>query len=152
MRSLNPPSRSSSSLPLTTISLITLLALPLALAMFASPAFGAQGHEQVVYSLSSFGNLGLSGGLVADKAGNLYGTGNFGNVAPCYCGLVYELSPPAAAGGTWTATVLYAFKGENNGDGANPYYGLVRNKAGVLFGTTAIGGGSGQGVVFQITP
>jgi uncharacterized repeat protein (TIGR03803 family) len=156
MRSLNRPSRSSSSLPLPltsiSISLITLLALPLALAMFASPAFAAQGHEQVVYSLSGFGNLGLSGALVADKAGNLYGTGNFGNVAPCYCGLVYELSPPAAAGGTWTATMLYAFKGENNGDGANPYGTMIFDEQGNLYGTTQAGGINNAGTVFELSP
>ncbi len=152
MRLLNSPSRSSSPLHLTTISLITLLALTIAAPMFASPAFEAEGHEQVVYSLSGFGNLGLSGALVADKAGNLYGTGNFGNVAPCYCGLVYELSPPTAAGGTWTGTMLYAFKGENNGDGANPYGTLIFDKQGNLYGTTQAGGTNNSGTVFELSP
>ena len=32
-----------------------------------------------------------------------------------------------------------------------PYYGLVSDKTGNLFGTTSIGG-SGNGVVFEITP
>jgi hypothetical protein len=32
-----------------------------------------------------------------------------------------------------------------------PYYGLVSDKTGHLFGTTSIGG-SGNGVVFEITP
>lgn len=152
MRSLNRPIRSSSPLHLTTFSVITLLVMTLAVATFASPAFAAQGHEQVVYSLSSFGDLGLTGALVADKAGNLYGTGNFGNVAPCYCGLVYELSPPAAAGRTWTATMLYAFKGENNGDGANPYGTLIFDKQGNLYGTTQAGGTNNSGTVFELSP
>ncbi len=154
MRSLNRPSRSTSPLPLplTTISLITLLALTFAVALFASPAFAAQSREQVVYSLGGFGNLGLNGALVADKAGNLYGTGNFGNVAPCFCGLVYELSPPATAGGAWTATMLYAFKGENNVDGANPYGTLIFDAQGNLYGTTQAGGTNNSGTVFELSP
>lgn len=152
MRSLISPSRFSSPLQLASISLIPLLALTLALAMFAKPAFAAGGHEQVVYSLSGFGNLGLNGALVADKAGNLYGTGNFGNVAPCYCGLVYELSPPAAAGGAWTATMIYAFKGENDDDGANPYGTLIFDKHGNLYGTTQAGGTNNSGTVFELSP
>ena len=60
---------------------------------------------------------------------------------------MFELSK---AGSQWKESVGHQFgKGS---DGRNPYYDLVCDKAGVLFGTTAIGGGSGQGVVFQITP
>jgi len=53
-----------------------------------------------------------------------------------------------------TFRVLYNFKGES--DGAIPYAGVVRDKAGNLYGTTQEGGcggcGPGYGVVFKLTP
>ena len=46
---------------------------------------------------------GPSGGLLRDKAGNLYGTTSGGGSSSCYegCGTVFELSP-SAKGGFWT--------------------------------------------------
>lgn len=45
-----------------------------------------------------------------------------------------------------TFTVLYTFSGT---DGANPYAGLIRDKAGNLYGTT-LNGGRGAGNVFKL--
>jgi uncharacterized repeat protein (TIGR03803 family) len=57
-----------------------------------------------------------------------------------------------------TETVLYSFSGQS-GDGANPYAGLIMDKAGNLYGTTASGGdlscnnaGHGCGTVFKLVP
>jgi uncharacterized repeat protein (TIGR03803 family) len=103
--------------------------------------------ESVLYSFTG----GSDGGsptttLMFDAKGNLYGTTSAGGDSNGD-GVVFELSK---AGSQWKESVVHQFgKGS---DGRNPYYDLVRDKAGVLFGTTAIGGGSGQGVVFQITP
>jgi uncharacterized repeat protein (TIGR03803 family) len=103
--------------------------------------------ESVLYSFTG----GSDGGsptttLMFDAKGNLYGTTSAGGDSNGD-GVVFKLSK---AGSQWKESVVHQFgKGS---DGRNPYYGLVRDKAGVLFGTTAIGGGSGQGVVFQITP
>ena len=104
--------------------------------------------ESVLYSF----NGGSNGGsptttLTFDAEGNLLGTTSAGGDSNGD-GVVFKLMPKS--GGKWTESVVHQFGAK--GDGANPYYGLVRNKAGVLFGTTAIGGGSGQGVVFQIRP
>jgi uncharacterized repeat protein (TIGR03803 family) len=104
--------------------------------------------ESVLYSFTG----GTDGGsptttLTFDAKGNLYGTtstGGDGNGD----GVVFKLAPKS--GGKWKESVVHQFA--NSPDGSNPYYGLVLDKAGHLFGTTAIGGGSGQGVVFQITP
>ena len=104
--------------------------------------------ESVLYSFTG----GSDGGsptttLMFDANGNLYGTTSAGGDSNGD-GVVFKLTPES--GGKWKESVAHQFGAK--GDGANPYYGLVRNKDGVLFGTTAVGGGSGQGVVFQIMP
>jgi uncharacterized repeat protein (TIGR03803 family) len=83
-------------------------------------------------------------GLIADNTGNLYGTATAGGNAGCVvygstgCGTVFELSPPAQQGGSWTEIVLHRFQG---GDGPwFPVAGLTMDKAGDLFGTTTDGG------------
>lgn len=88
-------------------------------------------------------------GLIADGAGNLYGTAEFGGGLRCTvitagCGIVFELAPDG------TETVLHSF---GTGDrGALPAGGLVADKKGNLYGTTSKGGVSGFGNVFEITP
>ncbi len=52
-----------------------------------------------------------------------------------------------------TFKTLYSFCSQNGcTDGDNPYAGLVQATNGNLYGTTAGGGASGLGTVFQITP
>jgi uncharacterized repeat protein (TIGR03803 family) len=104
--------------------------------------------ESVLYSFSlgSGGNSPTST-LMFDAKGNLYGTASAGGDSNDD-GVVFKLTPKS--GGKWAESTVHRFgKGS---DGRQPYYGLVSDKAGHLFGTTVIGGGSGQGVVFQITP
>jgi uncharacterized repeat protein (TIGR03803 family) len=85
--------------------------------------------------------------LIFGPGGVLYGTtvngGDFNN------GVVFQLTP--SPGGDWTETVLYSFTGQN-GDGANPWEGVVANSSGALFGTTYNGGAAGMGTIFQLTP
>lgn len=92
------------------------------------------------------GAVGSLGNLLLDAAGNLYGTTELGGVNGS--GTVYELSPTAR--GPWKTTVLYDFKGTP--DAANPYGGLIFDKAGSLYGTTYFGGGAGMGTVFALVP
>jgi uncharacterized repeat protein (TIGR03803 family) len=84
--------------------------------------------------------------LVRDHAGNLYGTtvDGRGGLSVCSggCGVVYKL------GRTGKETVLYSFTG--GADGGSSYAGLVRDKAGNLYGTTTGGGIYGQGTVFKL--
>jgi uncharacterized repeat protein (TIGR03803 family) len=54
--------------------------------------------------------------------------------------------PPAQA---QTHISLHNFMGS---DGKNPYTDLLRDSAGNLYGTTGLGGASGQGVVFKLDP
>jgi hypothetical protein len=95
------------------------------------------------------------GNVVADKNGNLYGTSEEGGsgCAPIGCGTIWELSPPATAGGPSTETILYNFQGTSS-DGSSPWGGLTMDTKGNLWGTTQFGGGSrcltGCGTIFQL--
>ena len=110
-------------------------------------------REQIVYnflppSAPADGYRPVSG-LIMDPAGAFYGTTQFGGTANH--GTVFKLLPPAAGKTAWTETTLYSF--QDNGDGALPSAGLVRDAHGTLFGTTQ---GSGRhasyGTVFALTP
>ena len=63
-------------------------------------------------------------------------------------GRVFFMTPSAEARAGTTFTVLYAFKGLE--DGSFLYAGLVRDAAGNLYGTTTAGGTSGMGTVFKL--
>ena len=119
--------------------------------------------ETVLYSFAggSDGANPLNGNLVADKAGNLYGTTYAGGGSTnCKgttpgCGTVFQLAPPATQGAPWTETVLYSFTGLS--DGANPDAGLIMDSKGNLYGTTVYGGGvtcgtTTCGTIFELTP
>ena len=108
--------------------------------------------ESVLHSFAGgsdgAGSLDLMPGLAIDAAGNLYGTTPKGGDATCNCGVVFELSP--SSGGQWTETVLHAFTGgPTDGEGGNP---LIIDPAGVLYGTSEIGGTAGDGTFFNVTP
>ena len=92
------------------------------------------------------------GTLAIGKGGTLYGATR--GASPCSappCGTVYSLTPPTAGSGPWTHTVLHTFIG-GNGDGANPVGNLLYSPSGALFGTTAQGGSTLNGTVFQLRP
>ena len=113
------------------------------------PAHHGAWTETTIYSFAG-GSDGLypRAGVIADGAGNLYGTtaGDDQNSR----GTVFKLTPPAQQGGNWTKTTLHAFTGGN--DGSGPSAGLIFGKGGVLYSTTAGGGSSGKGTVFKIVP
>jgi uncharacterized repeat protein (TIGR03803 family) len=84
------------------------------------------------------------GGLIFDKAGNLYGTTYYAGANDV--GTVYKLTH---ANGAWRETVLYSFKGGT--DGSSPISTLVMDEAGYLYGTTSDGGTScACGVIFKL--
>jgi uncharacterized repeat protein (TIGR03803 family) len=116
------------------------------------------GNETVLHTFTGPPDGGESfsnASLVRDDEGNIYGTTTFGGSASLAAGTVFKLAPPAQPGGTWTETVLHSFCSANCTDGNTPYVGVIRDKQGNLYGTTA-GGGTGCpdyggcGVVFKL--
>jgi uncharacterized repeat protein (TIGR03803 family) len=107
-----------------------------------SPSSG--GWEEsvlAVFDSSRAGELPYSG-VVADSAGNLYGTTELGGITGCLsgCGTVFRLSPTLA--GAWEETILHTFTGGADGGGSESP--LIFDAAGNLYGTA--------GVVFELSP
>lgn len=119
----------------------------LALAMFA-PA-QAKGFK-ILYAFKGGGDGAYpDAALIADGAGNLYGTTNAGGSGNACgvnvgCGTAFMLAPNG------TETVLHTFTGGS--DGAYPQESMIRDEAGNLYGATEEGGIYGHGTVFKITP
>jgi uncharacterized repeat protein (TIGR03803 family) len=116
-------------------SLSSRLSFVLCLTVLALSIAGAA-VAQTVTPLYSFGAppdaYGQTSAVVFDSAGNAYGTSTQGG-ANGY-GAVFQLTPPATSGGSWTETVIYSFAaGSNNTAGAA---GLGIDRLGNLYGTT----------------
>jgi uncharacterized repeat protein (TIGR03803 family) len=80
--------------------------------------------------------------------GTLYGTTTRGGANDC--GAVFEIAPPATAGGPWTEAVLYAFPPIRHG-ACLPEAGLT-SVGNSLYGTTTLSNANGYGTVFKLTP
>jgi len=100
--------------------------------------------QKVLGSFSAHTGENPYAGVVFDKAGNIFGTtssaGFYGG------GTVYEL---VKSGKTYTPRIVFSFNGE---DGGEPLASLVVDSAGYLYGTTVIGGTTGNGTVFEVNP
>jgi uncharacterized repeat protein (TIGR03803 family) len=75
----------------------------------------------------------------------LYGTAEFGGTAGA--GIIFSLTQ---SGGTWTENILYNF-GDGK-DGALPCSAMIADASGNLYGTTFMGGKTGNGTVWEFTP
>jgi uncharacterized repeat protein (TIGR03803 family) len=97
--------------------------------------------------LQSFtgGYGGVYNQLTFDAKGNLYGILN--GESANGLGSVFKLTPGKDG---WTYTDVYDFVGGDLGGG--PYCKLAIDGKGNIFGTAVLGGTSGEGVVFEITP
>ena len=92
--------------------------------------------------------------------GTLYGTTRYGGTGQqqgceAGCGTVFNLRPFPSVCKTslcpWMETVLYAFEGYPI-DAADPGYGDLLFDQGNIYGTTYVGGSSGLGTVYELTP
>jgi len=64
------------------------------------------------------------------------------------CGSVVQIVPSGPR--QWTTNTIWNFTG--GADGGLPLGSLIKGKHGVLFGSTSVGGASGLGTVFSLTP
>jgi len=103
---------------------------------------GSGYSESILYTFKGGANDGAnpSGNLAIAPDGTIFGTTEGGGVGN---GVVYELTP---SGDTYTETILHAF-----GYGQTPANaGVIRDKAGNLYGETAGGGTFTDGTVYEL--
>ncbi len=104
------------------------------------------GKEKVVHAFGGSADDGAdpSGGVIVDKAGNLYGATLGGGANGL--GVVYKLAPDG------TETLVHTFQGICCGiDGSFPYGNLVFDTLGNIYGATNAGGSAADlGSVFEI--
>jgi uncharacterized repeat protein (TIGR03803 family) len=117
-------------------------------------AQGGAWAEQVLYSFPGYPGDGTQpiGPLAIGIDGTIYGATEYGGAGTL--GTIFQLTPPATPGGTWTESLLYSF-------GSNWAYpnGVVPGPGGVLYGT-AMGNKDSReclnsqpcGTVFQLSP
>jgi len=115
-----------------------------------APASGGAWSETIIHSFGGAGDGCNPASIVLDADGTAYGTtsGECGGY-----GTVFSISPSQSETVIYSfnktgETVLHSFTG--GADGAAPYAGLTRDRAGNLYGTTSGGGASGKGVVFKV--
>jgi hypothetical protein len=122
-----------------------------------SPRHDGTWQKTILYSPDGSTGGSLFGGVVFDKAGNLYGPmalyGKAASDCLAGCGSIFKLTP--GKNGAWTPTILHEFTGT---DGGEPFGHVTVDPAGNIFGTAYYGGYSGPyckpygcGVVFEIT-
>jgi len=104
----------------------------------------SNGIETVLYTFAGGTADGCypAGGLLRDKAGNLYGTTGYCGASDV--GTVFKLSKSGKE------TVLHSFAGGSS-DGAYPAFtSLIMAKKGKLYGVTEDGGTGGEGVLYVL--
>ena len=128
------------------LSLLAAGCLALALPAIGRSQVGNNFTQLYSFNGSGGGGLGPNGRvLISPDGSTLYGTTYNGGDAN-NDGTVYELKLGKHSN---TEAVIHTFSGS---DGSHPAAGLVMGSNNVLYGTTAAGGTSGNGVVFQLTP
>jgi uncharacterized repeat protein (TIGR03803 family) len=113
-------------------------------AHFVGTVFEVEAGTHALSTLATFtvnGGAQPLAGVIADAAGNLYGTTHIGG-GTTNDGAVFEV-----AAGTHALSTLATFNGTN---GANPHSSLMADAAGNLYGTTNTGGAGGGGAVFEV--
>ncbi|HEX8814685.1 MAG TPA: choice-of-anchor tandem repeat GloVer-containing protein [Terriglobales bacterium] len=112
-----------------------------------SPQGDGHWQESVLFRFNGQnGQFPGSGALYMDETGVLYGTTELGGT---YGGIAFRLTPQG--GGHWRYAIIHNFLGGPSG--SLPYWGVVMDKIGNLYGTTDGGGNlSGCGVIYKLAP
>ena len=114
-------------------------------------ATNASAQAFVIYSFGAYSADGLTPytpNLVADSAGNLYGTTEEGGTnCGGVCGTAFELSPFDF--GAWTEQIIYNFDSTTGTEGQTS---LAIDSSGNLYGIATFGGLYGYGLAFEMTP
>jgi uncharacterized repeat protein (TIGR03803 family) len=118
----------------------------------ASP--GGAWTEAVLYNFQGGSDgAGPFNGVVMGNSGELYGATVDGGITNDLCsegcGTVFQLTPPAVAGGAWTHMILYSFTGA--ADGGIPEAGPLQLHNGALYGAT-FSGGIVSGSYYELAP
>lgn len=137
------------NLQTTTAKVASILLFGLAV----MPTHPAQAQTfNVIHTFSGGDGASPVAGLTIDARGRLYGATQSGgheggSCPPEGCGVIFRLAPQ---GSSWTMTPLYQFEGPS--DGATPIARPVFGPNGLLYGTTAAGGSTGDGLVYSLRP
>ena len=107
---------------------------------------GGDWGETIAYAFTGGTDGAAPAGIIADAKGGLYGTTTAGGSA--YYGVVFELKPPATAGGAWTEKVLYNFV--SGDDGCQPIQPPAMDASGNLYGTASMCGNGSAGTVWEL--
>jgi uncharacterized repeat protein (TIGR03803 family) len=115
---------------------------------------GSSGWAETILYVFKGGSDGAwpgNGTLVADAAGNLYGTTLYGGSRPWPNGggVVFKLTHTTSG---WNEQVIYAFPTTAGTNTPTPYGGVILDAAGNVYGTTYYGGSYGSGTVYKIDP
>ena len=105
-----------------------------------------------IYSFQGAPDGAGPNGIVFGANGSIFGSTNSGGTGiTCTngCGTIFELTPPASPGGSWTETVLNSFNTFVGGAAPN---GLVAAPDGTLYGETFSNVAYPSGSVFQLAP
>jgi len=105
-------------------------------------------NETIIHSFSGSDGVLPYDSLILDQRGNPYGVTEQGGAHNG--GVVYQL---VQSGGAWTQNVLYNFcqPAPACPDGGGPVAALIFDSVSDLYGTTAGGGASTDGVVYQLS-
>jgi hypothetical protein len=137
----------------------TVFALALLCALTMVAALSAQAQTfTVLHTFQENDGAFPNGGLIADGAGNLYGTTQAGALPGCNdnrgCGEAFQLHPH---GSGWVLNVLHRFTGMP--DGATPFGQMTFGPDGEIYATTSAGGMAnancsvdGCGTVYKLRP
>lgn len=118
---------------------------------------GGPWTEAVLYNFAGWANndgCNPLGTLVMDAKGNIFGATIYGGALASVgtpkgysTGGVFEMSPPATAGGAWTESFT-----QNLGGGIYPAGGLTIDARGILYGDTTAYGSTNPATIFQLIP